>query len=69
MRMDSNQRRRFIQVLDEFNANGVTEVQILVDSQTGVNYLVGTLETGVFCTPLLNSGGKPYIKYPLAQEY
>ena len=55
--------------MDEFNANGVTEVQILVDSQTGVNYLVGTLETGVFCTPLLNSGGKPYIKYPLAQEY
>ena len=68
MGMDSSQRKRFVQVLDEFNANGITEVQIIADSHTGVNYLVGSLEAGVFCTPLLNSGGKPYIKYPPEQE-
>lgn len=66
--MERYVKKRFVQVLDEFNEKGVTEVQVWADSQTGVNYLIGSLGEGVFCTPLLNSGGKPLIKYPPEQE-
>lgn len=38
-----------------------TQLYVLVDAQTGVNYLVTAFGTGVSVTPLLDRDGKPIV--------
>lgn len=55
-------KRRFAQIYTEEGGIFGTDYIIIVDSQTGVNYLMIKNTFGTSITPLLNENGKPIIK-------
>lgn len=58
--MKDKREKRFI-VVSEENSSFVTHCTVLVDRQTGVNYLMASYGQGTGLTPLLNREGKPII--------
>ena len=55
---DDKKEKRFVEVSSE----GVAPVkQVIVDNQTGVNYLMVYFTYGVAVTPLLNPDGSPIV--------
>lgn len=55
--------KRFIKTYSQ----GLGEIQILVDKQTGVNYLYKSEGYGGGLTPLLDAQGKPIVT-PIIEE-
>ena len=55
--------KRFIKTYSQ----GLSEIQILVDKQTGVNYLYKSEGYGGGLTPLLDATGKPIVT-PIIEE-
>ncbi|MBQ6555766.1 MAG: xylan 1,4-beta-xylosidase [Firmicutes bacterium] len=50
---------RFEVIYRENTPMGKIQIKILVDKETGVNYLMTSDDHGTGITPLLNSEGKP----------
>jgi hypothetical protein len=59
--------KRFVKMLEE-NADFMTGTVILVDRETGVNYLYVTYGQSGGLTPLLDREGRPIIT-PIRPEY
>lgn len=54
-----SKEKRFIDSYEEGGA--VSSTQIIVDKETGVNYLIVKIGYGIGITPLLDKNGKPII--------
>lgn len=52
---------RFEVIYRENTPMGKIQLKILVDKETGVNYLMAADDHGSSITPLLNSEGKPVV--------
>lgn len=59
----AKKEKRFVKTYSQ----GLGEIQILVDKQTGVNYLYKSEGYGGGLTPLLDAQGKPIIT-PIIEE-
>lgn len=59
----AKKEKRFVKTYSQ----GLSEIQIIVDKQTGVNYLYKSEGYGGGLTPLLDSQGKPIIT-PIIEE-
>lgn len=57
---DSKDNNRFF-VKSVDNVKGLGRISILVDRETGVNYINAWVGTGSGLTPLLDKNGKPVI--------
>ncbi|KTT87181.1 DUF6440 family protein [Mammaliicoccus sciuri] len=57
---DSKDNNRFF-VKSVDNVKGLGRISILVDRETGVNYINAWVGTGSGLTPLLDESGKPVI--------
>ena len=56
--------KRFIKTYSQ----GLSDIQIIVDRETGVNYLYKSEGYGGGLTPLLDSQGKPIVTPIIAEE-
>ena len=64
----AKKEKRFIKIYSDSGGFSGPATYILVDRQTGVNYLYAAGSYGGGVTPLLNRDGKPVIT-PVAKEY
>ena len=64
----AKKERRFIKVEGESGGLSMPGTIVLVDRQTGVNYLYASSGYGGGLTPLLNRDGTPVIT-PVPKEY
>ena len=66
--MAGKKEKRFVKVYSDGGGFSGPATYILVDRQTGVNYLYATGSYGGGVTPLLNRDGTPVIT-PVPKEY
>ncbi len=60
--------KRFVTVYKQREGLSGTAVRILVDKETGVNYLFARESYGAGLTPLLDGEGKPVVTAPLHED-
>ena len=58
-----NKEKRFVKVSEQ-NLSIATNIQVLADRQTGVNYMLVTSGYGVSVTPMLDAQGNPLVGLP-----